>query len=93
MTALDAEVIAIGNGNRRDTENTRKALGISFTLIPGPNRQIQQEYGVYDEFKKRLKPATVIVDKQGFIRFKYVGRDDEDRPRLAMILGVLRELK
>lgn len=93
MAALDAEVIAIANGNRRDTETTRKALGISFHLIPGPNRRIQQEYGVYDDLKKRLKPSTVIVDKQGFVRFKYVGRDDEDRPSLAMILGVLRELK
>jgi peroxiredoxin len=93
MAALDAEVIAISNGNRRDTENTRKALGISFHLVPGPNRQIQQEYGVYDDFKKRLKPATVIVDKQGFVRFKYVGRDDEDRPALSKVIAVLQSLK
>ena len=93
MTARDAEVVAIANGNRGDTENTRKALGISFHLIPGPNRQVQQEYGVYDDFKKRLMPATVIVDKQGFVRFKHVGRDDEDRPNLSKVIAVLQDLK
>jgi hypothetical protein len=34
----------------------------------------------------------VILDRDGFIRWKYVGRDDQDRPSLSMILAVLREL-
>ncbi|OGK84824.1 MAG: hypothetical protein A2X52_06800 [Candidatus Rokubacteria bacterium GWC2_70_16] len=86
-------MVAIANSNRPDVRRTRKALGITFSLIPGPNRKVQEEYGVYDEEKRRLTPATMVVDKDSIIRFKYVGKDDEDRPGLSRILSVLRQLR
>ena len=59
---LDTEVIAFATeGNQNDVERTRNDLNITFTLIPTPNSQVANDFGVntYD---------TIIIDKNGIIR-------------------------
>lgn len=89
---MDAEVVAIANGDRQDTERTRKVLNPSFPLIPGPNLKVQSAYGAYSELERRLRPTIVIIDRNGYIRWKYRGSTDEDRPAVPRLLNVLREL-
>lgn len=39
------------------------------------------------------RPATFIVDRDGVLRYRYIGRDMTDRPELAELLTVLEELQ
>ncbi len=73
-------------------EKTKKALGITYPLIPGPNRKIAEEFRVYDQERKRAI-ATLILDKEGMIRFKSISKDPEDRPSFSKVLEVLQEIK
>jgi len=93
LKEYNAEVIAISSrGDRRDVEKTKKALNLTFALIPGPNRKVAEEFAVYDQEKKRAI-ATLILDKEGMIRFKYISKDPEDRPSFSKIIKWLQEIK
>ena len=59
---LDSEVIAIATlGDQNDVKKTKSSLKITFILIPTPNKQVANDFGVntYD---------TIIIDKNGIIR-------------------------
>lgn len=90
---VNAEVIAIASlGNRADVEKTQKVLGITFPLVYGPNRKVAEEFGVYDA-QRKLAIATMILDKEGMIRFKHTARGDQDRPSFSKIISILKEIK
>ncbi len=87
---FNAEVIAIASRGQKNVEKTKK-LGITFTLIPDPEFSTAKKYGVYDYDRNRAI-ATVIVDKNGVIRFRNVAWDVHDRPSVSKIIKVLREI-
>lgn len=63
---LDAEVIAFATGGNQDDVKISKSFhGITFTLIPKPNRSVAKQFGVRTY-------ATIIIDKNGIIRFKEI---------------------
>lgn len=69
-----------------------ESLGLKHTLLSDMSREVCRSYGLYLEKPNISKRATVIVDKEGKIRFYRVHeiktqRDDEE------ILAVLKELK
>ena len=71
---LNAEVIAISTkGDQQDVENSKSLLGLTFTLIPKPNRKVAEDFGVWPKYMDRAV-ATIIIDKKGIIRFKEVSK-------------------
>jgi len=72
---------------------TRKALDLEFVLVPGPNADLMKQYGAYNANKGVASPVTLIIDKNGVLRWKYVGKNDYDRPDLRDILIQLRHLQ
>ena len=59
---LDTEVIAFATeGDQDDVKITQNSLNITFILIPAPNKQVADDFGVntYD---------TIIIDKNGIVR-------------------------
>jgi Caspase domain/Glucodextranase, domain B/AhpC/TSA family/PEGA domain len=89
---LDAEVIAIASRGKPDVEKTKAALNPSYVIVPGPLPALMQQYGAYNDPKGVAVPATMIIDKTGVLRWSYVGRDDNDRPKPATIVSELRKL-
>ena len=73
---LNAEVIAIASkGDQQDVEMTKKSLGLTYTLIPKPNRKVAEDFGVWNRNRNRAV-ATIVIDKNGSIRFKEVSNSD-----------------
>lgn len=73
---------------------TRRELGIRYILVPGPRASILKDYDLYDEQKKTLAhPATIIVDKAGMLRWRYVSTSDADRPSASRVLRELRKIE
>ena len=66
--------------------------GISFSLAHDPNLELATQYGVADLTNNIPYPATFIVDRDGFIRFVYIGEDMTDRPVLESITTIVKHL-
>ena len=53
-----------------------------------------KDYGVYNLLRDRLAtPSTFIIDKDGVIRWKYIGRSISDRPSTEEVIKQLRQLE
>ena len=56
-------------GDQDDVEKTKSSLGITFTLIPTPNRKVVLDFGLkYGHGGSAY--GTIIIDKKGRIRYK-----------------------
>lgn len=89
---LDAEVIAVASRGKIDVEKTKSVLNPSYILVPGPLPALMKQYGTYNDPKDVALPATMIIDKAGVLRWRYIGRADNDRPNPATIVSELRKL-
>ena len=88
---LNAEVIAISTrGDQQDVESTKSSLGITYILIPKPNKEIVEGFGLkYSPTKAAY--ATFILDNKGVIRFKDVG--SYPMPEWTSISRIITELQ
>jgi mycoredoxin-dependent peroxiredoxin len=83
---LNTEVIAFAStGDQNDVESTKTVLGITYTLIPKPNRKVAEDFGVWDNSLAKAI-ATIIIDKNGRIRSKQIS----SRPSAS---SIIRELE
>jgi mycoredoxin-dependent peroxiredoxin len=72
----NTEVIGISADDDLHTQETIGEHGITFSLIPDPQKAIIKLYGVPNLAKKGLAwPALFIVDKRGIITTSYTAKD------------------
>ena len=91
IETLNAEVIAISSkGDQQDVERIKSHLGLTFTLIPKPNRKVAEEFGVWSRNRNRAV-ATIEIDKNGSIRYKEVSNSD-DRTSASKIIRELQAI-
>ena len=76
-------------GNKQDVELTKKSLGITYTLIPTPNRKVGEDFNL--AYDKGAAYATIIIDKNGLIRYKSVDRWN-NRTSVSQIIRELQIL-
>ncbi len=87
---MNAEILAISVDNLSDAEYAITGLGIPFPVLYDLSAQVPRTYGVYNlQGDSEASPATFIVDVNGEIQWKYVGRDKGDRPAVSDILARL----
>ena len=94
ITDLDAEIIAISNDKLDRAQYAVDALGLEFPILSNPSADVIEAYGVYNLHNNGYAaPATFLIDKQGNIRWTYIGRTSyTDRPSNAQIIKRLQEL-
>ncbi|HEX3301881.1 MAG TPA: redoxin domain-containing protein [Thermomicrobiales bacterium] len=91
FTARNIDIVAITH----EPESDLNGRVYPFPIIPDPSLELAAEFDVVgvDEFGKRtIRPATILVDDQGMIRFSYVGDDSRDRPTIPALLLALDTL-
>jgi alkyl hydroperoxide reductase subunit AhpC len=70
--ACDTQVLGVSVDSRFSHDNWAKSLGgISFPLLQDfhPKGDMAKKYGVYLEDKGITDRATIIIDKQGTVRY------------------------
>jgi len=93
ISNLNSELIAIASrGNKDDVEMTKSSLGITFTLIPTPNKKIVEDFGL-EYSGTGAAYATFIIDKEGRIRFKSVDTGWEERTSASRIIKELQGIQ
>ena len=99
IAELDTELLFI---NPEDLEQTRDFVAkskvtreeLSFPVLADPDRTIPTKFKIKKPTDKgeEVSPTAFIIDKEGVLRFKYVGSDPFDRPstdHLVEILGMI----
>ncbi len=99
IAELDTELLFINPEDLEQTNDfvakskvTREAL--SFPVLADPDRAIPAKFKIKKPTDKgeEVSPTAFIIDKEGILRFKYVGSDPFDRPttdHLVEILGMI----
>ena len=66
-------------------------LGLPFPVLYDPPAEVVRAYDVFNLLGDGLAtPSTFIIDRDGVIRWKFVGRDINDRASVMQILKQLR---
>ena len=62
-------------------------------LYTTKSQEVPSEYNVYDLHNDGVAaPSVFIIDKDGNIAYKYIGKDIADRPDTAILLAELQKL-
>ena len=86
---LNSELIAISSaGDRDNVEKTKSSLGITFALIPTPNKKVVLDFGLKYTGGGRVH-AVIIIDKKGRIRYKSLDK----WPSLTKTSTIIKELQ
>ena len=65
-------------------------LGIPFPVLYDPSRMVPEAYMVFDLLGDGLAtPSTFVVDREGIIKWKYVGKSIGDRATTTEIVAQL----
>jgi len=69
---------------------------ISFPFLLDEDRRVTKAYGVYHRLGPDAihiaRPATLVIDRGGVVRFIYRGANQNDRIPVAAVLEVLKRL-
>jgi len=91
FTSRDIDVVAITHEPEIDLD----LRTYPFPVVADQHLELATEFDLVgvDEFGKRtIRPATILVDDHGTIRFSYVGDDSRDRPTIPALLLALDNL-
>ncbi len=93
ITGLDAELLAVSVDDLSGAQWVVEELGLEFPILYDPEAAAVKEYGVFDLNGDGVAaPATFVLDKQGKVRWQYVGRSRTDRPANQRIIEELQKL-
>ena len=93
IQGLNAEVLAISVDDLSGATKVVQDMNIPFPILYDPSREVPRLYGVYGLFGDELAtPSTFVVDREGVLRWKYVGQRVGDRPSTSEILDQLAKL-
>ena len=91
---LDAEVLAISVDDLSGASDIADRIGIPFPVLYDPEGTVPKAYMVYGLVEEgRAAPSTFILDKDGVIRWKYVGTSISDRVSGTQVVEELRVIQ
>jgi len=75
-------------------EHAVKALDLQYPVLYDTEAAVAKEYQVFDLLHDGVAtPAVFLLDKNGRIRWEYIGRSKSDRPSNSEIIRRLRGLE
>ena len=96
---LGASVLYIAAEKRGGLFKPEKHLAehpVSFPFLLDEDRAVTKSYGVYHRIGldayNIARPATIVVDRGGVIRFIHVGENQHDRVDLEKVLVKVKEI-
>lgn len=65
---------------------------IPFAVVADPERVFPKRFGLEKATEKQVevRPSMIIIDRNGVIRFKYIGMDPYDRPPTVHLEEILK---
>ena len=84
------QVVVLITQNAAPLQDRLSSFAIPFPILADEHRHAARDYGVFravslDGFGV-TRPAAFIVDKEGVVRFAYIGKADDDVPEVDALL-------
>jgi peroxiredoxin len=96
IRAQGGEVVALSADDQqhlRDGLPNAAALGLTFPTLSDPQRRVIHAYGLLNPSDVLVPsegglayPSTYILDKNGVVRWRYIGTDLADRPDIDLVM-------
>lgn len=74
---------------------SRDGLRVDFTFLADPERAVIHRYGILNPADRRRipHPTTLVIDKQGVVRWKFIETNYRIRPTNEKILAALARIR
>ncbi len=94
IKAAGAELLAISVDDQSYAWSMGQTTGAKFNILSDADKKTINAYGILNaqEHGGIAKPSIFIVDKDGRIRYLYVGKDAGDRPPDETILEQVKKV-
>jgi peroxiredoxin Q/BCP len=93
IRGMNAEILAVSTQSTAEIAVSLHAATLPFPLLSDDEAKVIEPLGlaVHDDDRDRwlARPTTVLINRQGTIRFAHVGEHPRDRPALGAILLAL----
>jgi peroxiredoxin len=91
VKSLNSQVLAISTDNLQGAGWAVDQQGLEFPVLYNPQADIIKKYGVFNASDAgRANPSTFIIDKDGNVRWQYIGQGISDRPSNNLIFEQIR---
>ena len=90
IEAHDAIVLAVSADDLSGAREAAQSWGPPFPILYNPDKTVIDTYGV--RAGNIATPATFVIDKNGTIRWRYIGGGKTDRPSPAAVIAQLQAL-
>ena len=93
VNSLNAEVLAISTDDLEGAGWAVNQQCLEFPVLYDPEATVVKQYGVFNAADEgKALPATFVIDKDGYVRWQYLGKSTTDRPSNALIFEQLRQI-
>jgi peroxiredoxin len=93
IRSLGAEVIALSSrGNRSDVQRARDQLKLTYPTTAAPIQSVIKDYELWTN-QYGISYGTVIIDKNGVVRFVDNSVNEYNRTSVSQIRRVLQDIR
>jgi peroxiredoxin len=89
---LGAEVYALTADSLESVARAITEWKLTFIVIADPSRDTPRRYGLVTPQDQSAMPATFVIDRQGLVRYRYIGASAADRPDVREVLDAVRKV-
>jgi peroxiredoxin len=95
--AAGAEILAISPDPNQRSQDFAKRLNIRYRFLSDPDLAVTRQLGLVhvgggEGGKDVPRPATIVIDAKGVVRWVSLASNVQTRPDAATVLGVVRGL-
>jgi len=93
LKAAGADVVAISIDKPEKSRELADKLKIPFPILSDVDHTVIDAYGLYNAEGKISKPATLVLDSKGIVRWSFFEEDYKVRPLNEVIFEELKKIR
>ena len=90
---MGAEIIAISVDNKDKNRELVDKLKLPFPVLSDTDHRVIDAYDLFNPEGKIAKPALLVIDQRGVVRWSFLDEDYKIRAVNDVVLDELRKLK
>jgi peroxiredoxin Q/BCP len=89
-----AQLVSVYSGTPQQAAEFLQKAGVRDVplspLLVDLHKQAAYAYNVLTADRAEVRPSTFVIDKEGIVRWAYIGKDPQDRPDIQTVLAEAR---